>query len=220
MDKSNYDFNQINNEKFKERMEFNEIVNIINTKKFDLKKSTLLTFDTKMMVWFILNDIQNLKVINGIFTSKKHEMIENDLINNFRYLRLNKDDFEKFIMNKKKRWRYRNDNVMDFFWFRYQANQLTTFGNSNDFDKSILEYIKRSSPILSQQLIIPNYEIQRLLKKFENSNQNYSDPDLIILKKKDLILKKSFIDLKSFCKIFDGEIYVFYHKISKSNKCK
>ena len=96
-----------------------------------------------MMVWFILNDIQNLKVINGIFTTKKHEMIENDLINNFRYLRLNKDDFEKFIMNKKKGWRYRNDNIMNFFWHRYQVNQLTTFGNSNDFDKLILEYIKK-----------------------------------------------------------------------------
>ena len=48
-------------------------------------------------------------------------MIENDLINNnFRYLRLNKDDFEKFIMNKKKGWRYRNDNIMNFFFDRYQ----------------------------------------------------------------------------------------------------
>ena len=42
-------------------------------------------------------------------------MIENDLINNFRYLRLSKDDFEKFIMNKKKGWRYRNDNIANFF---------------------------------------------------------------------------------------------------------
>ena len=82
--------NQKNNETFKKRFEINEIVDILNKKNIDLKKSTLLTFDNKITVWFILNDIKNLKVVNGLFTAKKHEMSEDDLISSFKYLKLDK----------------------------------------------------------------------------------------------------------------------------------
>ena len=211
--------NQKNNETFKKRFEINEIVDILNKKNIDLKKSTLLTFDNKITVWFILNDIKNLKVVNGLFTAKKHEMIEDDLISSFKYLKLGKKDFQKFLDNKKKGWRYRNENVLDFFWHRYQANSLTTFKNSNDFDKPILDFIKESSPILSQQLIIPNFEMSRLLDKFDSYNQSFLDPNLVIINKKDPVLKKSFVNNQIFCKIFDGEIYVFYHKIDDKSKC-
>ena len=211
--------NQKNNETFKKRFEINEIVDILNKKNIDLKKSTLLTFDNKITVWFILNDIKNLKVVNGLFTAKKHEMIEDDLISSFKYLKLGKKDFQKFLDNKKKGWRYRNENVLDFFWHRYQANSLTTFKNSNDFDKPIFNFIKESSPILSQQLIIPNFEMSRLLDKFDSYNQSFLDPNLMIINKKDPVLKKSFVNNQIFCKIFDGEIYVFYHKIDDKSKC-
>ena len=211
--------NQKNNETFKKRFEINEIADILNKKNIDLKKSTLLTFDNKITVWFILNDIKNLKVVNGLFTAKKHEMIEDDLISSFKYLKLGKKDFQKFLDNKKKGWRYRNENVLDFFWHRYQANSLTTFKNSNNFDKPIFDFIKESSPILSQQLIIPNFEMIRLLDKFDSYNQSFLDPNLVIINKKDPVLKKSFVNNQIFCKIFDGEIYVFYHKIDDKSKC-
>ena len=50
-----------------------------------------------------------------------------------------------FLENKKKSsWRYRNENVKNLFWMRYQANSLTTFKRSKDFDKKlfIIFYIK------------------------------------------------------------------------------
>ena len=171
------------------------------------------------MVWFILNDIKNLKLVNGLFVPRKNEMIENDLVGSFKYLRLNMNDLKNFISNKKKGYRYRNDNIMNLFWGRYQANSLTTYKNSNDFDQPILDFVKKSSPIMSQQIIVPNFEINRILKKLKNYNQKYSDPDLIILNKKDPILSKSTIDLKIFCKIFDGSHYVFYNKRNSDNKC-
>ena len=217
--KKNYLLNKVNNENFDIRSEFNRIVQITNKKKFDLKNSSLLTFDNKIMVWFILNDIKDLKLVNGIFVPRKNEMIENDLVGSFKYLGLDENDLKDFISNKKKGYRYRNDNIMNLFWGRYQANSLTTYKNSNDFDQSILDFIQKSSPIISQQMIVPNFEINRLLKKFKTHNQNYSDPDLIILKKKDPILSKSTIDLKIFCKIFDGSHYVFYNKRNSDSKC-
>ena len=64
------------------------------------------------MVWFILNDIKYLNIINGVFISRTNEMIENDLINTFKYLNLSKQDFHEFIKNKKiSSWRYRNENI-------------------------------------------------------------------------------------------------------------
>ena len=38
---------------------------------------------------------------------------------------------------------------------------------------------------MSQQLIIPNFEIERFINKFENFNENYNEPNLIIINKKD-----------------------------------
>ena len=145
-------------------------------------------------------------------------MIENDLIKSFNFLNLDKNDFKKFLMNKKKGWRYRNDNIMNLFWHRYQANSLTTFKDSKDFDEEMLDFINNSSPIMSQQLIIPNFETDRLLLKFDNNMKFNSDPDLIIVNKKDPVLSKSKIDLNKFCKVFDGEYYVFY-QIMKNDKC-
>tara|TARA_B100000989_G_scaffold283467_1_gene249391 strand:+ start:172 stop:1518 length:1347 start_codon:yes stop_codon:yes gene_type:complete len=216
--RDNYISNRINDDNYNLRTEFNDIVDIVQRNNIDLNESSLLTFDNKFMVWFILNEIGYLKIVNGIFIPKKHEMIENDLIKSFNFLNLDKNDFRKFIMNKKKGWRYRNDNIMNLFWFRYQANSLTTFKDSKDFDKEILDFINNSSPIMSQQLIIPNFEIERLVLKFDKDIKFNSDPDLVIINKKDTILNKSIIDRKKFCKIFDGEYYVFF-QVMKNEKC-
>ena len=81
-----------------------------------------------------------------------------------------------------------------------------------------MDFINDSSPIMSQQLIIPNFEIDRLLLKFDKDIKFNSEPDLVILNKKDPILKKSIIDPNKFCKIFDGEYYLFY-QVMKNDNC-
>ena len=55
------------------------------TGSFDLSKTNLLTFDNDIMIWSIMNDVQYLNLINGLFISKTDEMIENDLINVFKF---------------------------------------------------------------------------------------------------------------------------------------
>ena len=218
----NYKFNSLSSEQFAERTEFNKIVNIIESRNILKKKDiNLLTFDNKFFVWSVLNNIKYLNIVNGSLVSKTHEMIENDLINTFRYLKLSKNDFKEFIKNKKlSYWRYRNDNIRDLFWMRYQANSMVTHKNSKNFDKEILEFIKKSSPLLSQQLAMPNEEFKRLILKFDTTNfLSFTNPNIIIIDKRHSILKKSIIDNKTFCKAFEGKIYDFYYSFNLNLNC-
>ena len=220
--KKNYNEIKLNKTSVDLRNEFKTITNLINENKLlDLENITLLTFDNRFLTWAILNDVKYLKNNNGIFTSKTNKMIENDLIQTFKYLNLSKDDFFSFIKNKKLgSWRYRNENIKDLFWMRYQANSLITHEDSKNFDNEILDFINKSSPLLSHQLVVPNNEIDRLLLKFDNLTKYLLDPDLIILNNDNKILNKSYIDNKKFCKKFEGKYYVFYHKLNENLDCR
>ena len=219
--KKNYNEIKLNKNSINLRNEFKIISNLIkNNNHVHLKDSSLLTFDSKFLIWAILNDVKHLKISNGVIFSKKHEMIENDLIRTFKYLNLSKNDFYNFIKNKKlSSWRYRNDNIKNLFWMRYQANSLVTHNNSKDFDPKILDFINKSSPLLSQQLIMPNSEINRLLLKFDSFTSNNEDPDFIILNKENNILAKSIINLNKFCKEFDGKYFAYYYKFETNSNC-
>ena len=212
--------NDYSKDKYKNshRKEFQQVTSLIN-KNFDLTKSSLLTFDNDMMIWSIMNDMQYLDLINGLFISKTDEMIENDLINTFKFLNLDSKDFMNFIKNEKKNWRYMNLNVADFFFYKYQANSLITFKNSDDFSKKVLIDIKNSSPILHQQSIIPNFELMRLEKKFLDLNfNNLKNPMIIVLDKNNKIFKSIKINEVKYCKKFNGTQFVLYfHK--SSNNC-
>ena len=201
------------------RKEFQQVTSIISD-AFDLSKSSLLTFDNDIMIWSIINDIQYLNLVNGLFISKTDEMIENDLINSFKFLNLNSGDFVNFIQNKKTSWRYINFNVSDFFFYKYQANSLTTFKNSSDFDTDVILQIAKSSPLLQQQSIIPNFELSRLKNKFLNSNFNFfNEPDIIILNKNKEIFSQIKIDKTKYCNLFNGKKLTLYVSRDQKNNC-
>ena len=220
--RKSYFTTNLTNDNLTRRIEFNSIVKIIDKYHFIEKKdSSLLTFDNRFIVWSILNDIDYLNIINGTMTSKTHLMLEDDLINTFKYLKLDKKHFKEFIQNRKiASWRYRNDNIKNIFWMRYQANSLITFNDSKNFETNILNFINNSSPLLSQQLIIPNEEIRRFIIKFDNSiNSHYLKPKMIIINKNNPILSKSKIDLTKFCKSFEGDFYDFYYSFKLKKNC-
>lgn len=209
----NYKLKNLDNDRFIERNEFNEIINIIKEKHIlKSKEISLLTFDNKFLVWATLSEIEYLNIVNGVMVSRSNDMIEKDLINSLKYLNLSKNDFKNFIKNKKlSSWRYRNDNIKDLFWMRYQANAMVTHNNSINFDDEILSFINKSSPLLSQQLIMPNEEFERFMSKYDLDNSSsFVIPDMIIIDKRDEILSRSVINNKKFCRVFDGKIYTFY----------
>ena len=211
-----------NNQSYKsKRIEFNNI-----TKKLDANKDTmireasLLTFDNELMIWAIINNIKNLNLINGLFAPKTHGMIENDLINNFKFLNLDEEDFLDFFKNEKKGWRYVNPNVISFLGYKYQANSLNTFKNSKNFEPHVRKFVMLTSPIYTQQIAIPNEEFDRLKKKFvEYESTDFKEPEFIVLEKLKLITKKIVIEKQSYCKFFNGNIYTLYIKKNSEIKC-
>ena len=94
------------------------------------------------------------------------ENFENQVIDSFKFLKLNVDDFLRFFENKKDGWRYFNKNVASFMHMTYTANSLKTFNNSKNFEKDILNFIQNTSPFYNQQIVIPKDEFKRLKKKF------------------------------------------------------
>ena len=206
------------NEKINERLEFNNISNII-LKKYDLTKSTLMTFDNRFMVWAVLNDIKFLNLTNFIMTPKKDVMIEDDLIKSFKFLNLDSNDFSQFIKNKKSSWRYVNYDLSTFFLYKYMANPIKTFNNSKNFSTEINEYIKKSSPINFQQALIPNDELDRLANKFSLTKLNkFNYPNIVVLNKKN----KFFKDIKSinnYCKLYERDFFILFVKKESDKNC-
>ena len=150
-------------------------------------------------------------------------MIEIDIINGFKFLGLKKNDFINFLDNKMDRWRLINYNVADFFRAKYVANSLNTYNDSLDFNDDIINFIKNTSPIYSQQLAVPNYEFVRLEKKFDsfsNAMTNFTKPDYIILKKDHFVYQRiNKKVLNEFCLIFEGDFYIFYSTFNKKSFC-
>ena len=212
--------NKYNNQIVKEkRIEFQKITTLINDNVI-ISNSTLMTFDSELMIWAIFNDVKYLNLIHSAFSPKTDLMIENDLINSFRFLNLNVHDLKYFLRNRKEGWRYLNRNVVNFFMYKYQANSLTTFNNSKNFDVEVAKFIFASSPLYTQQIAIPNEEFIRLEKKFNKTRlQNFNEPEIIVLEKLRPITKNIVIKKNNYCKLYDGNIYILYFKKNSEIKC-
>ena len=201
-----------------EKVNFNQLIDEFKNINLD-KDNQILTFDGRFQTYLILNKYNNLLNVLGVFTSLTDEMIENQLISIFKFLKLNEIDFNNFIKNEKQGWRFINNNVAETFYLKYQANTLTTYKNSMDFSKQELKNIKISSPLHNQQLIIPVFEIKRLMDKFKYFNENKKlNPNLIIINSNDNFTKELIIDEKLYCSKTINETYTIYiSKMINSN---
>ena len=197
---------------------FREEFSIINSKiisNFDLTKSSLLSFESKLIIWAILNDIKYLDFANGFFTPKKDHMIEEDIFSAFKKLDLKKENFNSFIENRKSKWRYINHDIKKYVAYKYQANSLVTYQNTKDFEDDELTHISKSSPMLSQQSVIPRYELDRLKQEFDNYETDDYTSDIIVLNKKNQFTLFSNLTESEYCKVFDGDIFMMFFNKEK-----
>ena len=202
-----------------EKIHLNELIKQIKKINID-KDASILTFDGKVQTILILDDYKNFNNVLGFYSTLNDEMIESNLINIFKFLKLKSDDFNRFIQNKKHGWRYINSNIGNTFYMKYQANRLTTFENSMDFNNEELAHISKSSPFHSQQLIIPNFEIKRLNEKFMDfSKIKALDPTLIIINSNDLFTNNSIIDEKIYCSMTINNTYTIFFLKKDNQKC-
>ena len=186
-----------------------------------IENISILTFDTDFMIWAIMNDIKYLSLINGLFSSKTDRMIEEDIFSAFKVLNLSTENFNKFLNNEndKSSWRYLNLNISTFFFYKYQANSMITFKNMKEFTDEELKFLKRSSPILHQQSIIPKLELERLKNEFENFMNLDPNPDILILNVNDNFYEMRELNLINYCLEYKGQNYFLYKQKNKY-KCQ
>ena len=180
----------------------------------------LITFEPRLMVWSIMNNIKYIKPLSGQLVPKKHESIENDLVEIFRFFNFKQDKFINYFKNDFSSWRLFNKNTQLFFWGRYSANRLKTFNNENNYTEEEKKFIQNTSPIISQSIAIPLDEFERLRNKYNNLQiDNKFYPDLIVLNQKEKIFKNLLIKDFVLCdKISNSEINI-YISIKNNNKC-
>ena len=115
-----------------------ELMNTIKRLNIN-KEASILVFDDDVQINLILNGYKNLNFVSGIHSSLSDVQLENQIINIFRFLDLNKNDFINFIKNEKEGWRYYNYRIAKTFYMKYQANKLTTYNGSFDFSEDEIE---------------------------------------------------------------------------------
>ena len=214
----------INNQKFLDKdnkiKEFNIIQNDLKKDfKNKFNKISLLTFDTNFMIWAILNNFKFLNIINHMWTPKKYEMMEEDLVKNLKFLNLREEDFEIFLKNNFQGWRYFNTNFGELFGYRYQANSLVTRKNDEFENDGMNDFIKSSPPNLNQQIAITKKEKERLINIFNKSeNYNYRKPEIIIINLDRAFLKNFYINKNVYCLKFEGSFYYMYY-LKSEVKC-
>ena len=94
---------------------------------------------------------------------------------------------------------------------KYQANNLKTFNDSMDFNDEEIKFINKSSPLHSQQLIIPRFELNRLTSDFLSLNKKINiEPKLIIINENDKFMQNLNIDTNVFCRLNINETYSVY----------
>ena len=207
---------------YSERKEFQEILNQINySLPKDSENISLLTFNTNFMKWAVMSGkVEYLSLTYNGLTSKKNYMIENDLINAFKFFELDENDFLEFLKNKKKNWRYLNKYVATFMHMKYSANSINTYKDSKNFEPNVKKFLKNSSPMYSQQLAIPLEEFSRLKLAFLTNEQGgFIEPKIIILDKSLPFIKKVKIDKEKYCQVYDGLFYALYFKLNKEFNC-
>lgn len=204
-----YKKNSTINEK---RLNTINLINYIKKNHYNDRKKEILTFEPNVMVWLILNNYKNIKILNGNFISKTDEMIEEDLSNALSILNFDDTDFENFVSNKKQSWRHINFNIQKLFFLKYTANSFSTFENSNDFTLDEKKIIRNSSAFLTQQLIIPKFELERLKEKFSNKSkktENLVFPKILILDK-NFLQKKHQENKFNYCLTYQNTNYQLF----------
>ena len=201
-----FNFNYYLNYKNKINVDFRRDINILhsylNQNNNNQKLNNILTFNSKIQVWWLYLGKRKFSTIAAALTALKTQDLELSFIDNLKFLKVSEKNFNNLIANKEVGWRYDNYYIKYFSGYKYEANSLTTYNNSLNFNNEVLEYINNSSPLKGHQIIVPDEEIKRLKNLFHNTHNLYFEkPDIIILEKDSLITKYSSINLNNYCKL-------------------
>jgi hypothetical protein len=204
---------------FKKRNNHSEVTKFITNNKINFQDKEILTLDSETFIWLALNKHVNFTYVpECIWTVRSIDQLEKDVISVFHFFNLDREDFNLYLQNKNENFRMYNRNVLKILGRKYTANKLHTFNDSIDFDE--IDFIKNIKPTISHSVAIPNFEMERLLKKFD-FQKNKILPKFIIF---DLLEDTLFLNndnlLNNYCNIFSNDNYkILSLKRDENLKC-
>ena len=214
----NYFLNYKKNINLDLRNDMNIFYNYLNKNNNYKNLDSILTFNTKIQAWWLLLGKKKLSTIESIATPLKTADLELNFIDNLKFLNISEKNFNNLISNKKAGWRYDNKYIKYFSFYKYQANSLITYNKSENFKDEVLIFIKNSSPIFTQQIVVPKEEIKRLNNLFNDTHGLFfKKPDIIITEKNTLITKYSSVNLNNYCKLTKPKYLNIYLNLKKVN---
>ena len=194
------------------RDDFSKTINFLKNNSDE--NSLLLTNDIHTQLWWIFSNKKYYYFPYVFFVSLTDDMIETQLINAFKYLKLNENDFINFFNeNKITNWRVVNTNNYFFLGhLKYQANFLTKRSSINNYPEKTKKFILKQSIHHTNQVILSKEEVERLKEKFANTALDERlEPDIIVLTK-DSKLTKNLLTLKNFFIEFENSNFVILKK--------
>ena len=203
-------FNSKNLENF--RTDFISVIKYLEKNSY--KNDLLLTNDIHTQLWWILSERNYFYFPYVFFVALNDDMIETQLINSFKYLKLNKNDFINFLNeNKITDWRVVNTNNYFFLGhLKYQTNFLTKQSKIEDYPEETKKFILKKSIHHTNQVILSNSELRRLKRKFdETSLEAKLEPNIIVLFK-DKRLTKNLSKIENFLIVLDNSNFLILQK--------
>ncbi len=199
-------FNAKNIEKF--RSDFKNVINFL--KKNSQKNDLLLTNDVHTQIWWILSERNYFYFPYVFFVALNDNMIEKQLINSFKYLKLDKNDFiNYFNENKISNWRVVNTNNYFFLGhLKYQTNFLTKMSKIDYYPEETKKFINKKSIHHTNQVILSNLDLERLRIKFDETILDTKlEPNIIVLFK-DERLTKNLDKIKNFPTVLENSNFL------------
>lgn len=200
------------------RHDFRKLVKNLEKENLLINKNDeILVLDPMIFKYLIRKDHQNFTIVPNIFwTTRSFENTENNLINTFKILGIEKDEFKFFFESKYHKFRLMNVNLSSFFGYKYLANSQKIYSKLNNYSEKEKGIIESTSPFVTQY-IMPKDELNRILDKFSEQKILGSNPKLIIINKNDLRTKKHKIKKNLYCIGYINRSFIIYKDISYCN---
>ena len=200
------------------RHDFRKLVKNLEKENLLINKNDeILVLDPMIFKYLIRKDHQNFTIVPNIFwTTRSFENTENNLINTFKILGIEKDEFKFFFESKYHKFRLMNVNLSSFFGYKYLANSQKIYSKLNNYSEKEKGIIESTSPFVTQY-IMPEDELNRILNKFSEQKILGSNPKLIIINKNDLRTKKHKIKKNLYCISYINRSFIIYKDISYCN---
>ena len=190
------------------RSDFKNVINFL--KKNSQKNDLLLTNDIHTQIWWILSERNYFYFPYVFFVALSDNMIETQLINSFKYLKLDKNDFiNYFNENKITNWRVVNTNNYFFLGhLKYQTNFLTKMSKVDSYPEETKKFISKKSIHHTNQVILSSLDLERLRIKFDETILDTKlEPNIIVLFK-DKRLTKNLDKIENFSTVLDNSNFL------------